>query len=151
MNERACIVCILAFLSALLLVMPVCEIAYGSLHRADTTCNNDDVITPAHWLMVSGIVGVFSLIVVGGAFYQYAFRDKALCKLFFYFAFAVVRVFGGIWSIVGAVMLWRDNLDCPRGGYRNFIWASVIIHLFFTLLSCFGDNKPPEEGQSAHV
>jgi hypothetical protein len=53
----------------------------------------------------------------------------------------VSAVFTIIWTIVGAVSLWRDNINCPGGELHDMIWTSVIIHFISTVLLVCGGKR----------
>jgi hypothetical protein len=115
----------------LLLALPIAELVIGTKYSPrgkSSDCSNDLVILPATWLIVSGAMSIVFI----GLFYLSISIDNlfisprkggsiALQALFSLFFLA--------WSIVGCVMLWRDNLYCKPAELHDMLYASVIIHL----------------------
>jgi hypothetical protein len=109
----------------------------GSRHLADQTCANDRLIRPALWLTVTGAItfaGIALTIMILCC--AAASGDAASGGLILFRWFSTL--FSTIWTIVGAVSLWRDNLACPPGELHDMIWASVIINFISVVILLFG-------------
>ena len=116
--------------------LPIAELVIGSKYIDTDGCSNATVILPTTWLIVSGGVSLvfiavtflsFSALLMGSLNDEIiVFGPVVLQTLFSGFFFA--------WSIVGAVMLWRDNVNCNPLQLHDMLWASVIIRLVSSIL-----------------
>jgi len=100
-------------------------------------CNNNRLIDPVTWLEVDGAVNIAitGLILIILTLGVCGWEGSAMCG----FGIAILLgLFGFAWMIIGAVMLWRDNLNCSPEPLHDILWAAVIIRLIFTANACLG-------------
>ncbi len=127
-----CLVCCIVFVLIMVLALNIAELVVASKYENGTECNHDQLMSPVFWLKWDGIIGFLTvgmllltlgctlLLGVGG---MYA---GACCLI----APAVcVQV---AWTIIGAVVLWRDNSqlnNCNPQELHDMLWAAVLIHI----------------------
>lgn len=135
--------CTLCFVVVCVLALAVAELVMGIRHRDDTTCSNDQLMNPSTWLIVQGAysIGSFFLLVClsFAGVVTLMSTDRVSTSLvgcgFFLilFTYYLGVLLSVAWSIIGAVMLWRDNLSCEPESFNDMLWASVIIHLIVSV------------------
>jgi hypothetical protein len=102
------------------------ELAFGINYLGTDGCNNSTLIDPSIWLIIMGAVNIFSYLsaIVRSCVYENDFIEV------FHFIISVLSiVFNIAWTIIGGVVLWRDNLDCNPTKMHDFMWASIIINI----------------------
>jgi len=134
-----CFLVLLALGSALSIAELVLFQQYKDNHP---DCNNGQVVDPLIWLEVDGIVNLVAGII-------FLFVVFGLCGLEMVALvcgtglIVLTSLFEFCWVIVGAVMLWRDNLNCAPQPLHDILWATVLIRLIFMANACLGrpDNS----------
>ncbi len=139
MSGRASFCAILITLAAVL-VLPIMELVIGARHLGDQECANGKVVTPATWLVVTGAVTLGGVAASIWILIEAVMTGSDPAGGVFLMR-CVSAVFTIIWSIIGAVSLWRDNIACPAGELHDMIWASVIIHFISTVLLMCGGKQ----------
>ena len=126
--------------SILQLVLGIVAIAYGSMNLEESC--SDSFIHLAVWMIVQGAIMLF--VSVG-------FIPAILLGPIGLFVYAIVAtlygVFNVIWSIIGAVVLWRDSLACEDLDpiFYSAGMAVVICSLILAFCSCCCSNRQIRE------
>jgi hypothetical protein len=132
------------FAIAAVVALPVAEIVIGNKYIDDTRCSNARLIKPAGWLVVSGSVALtFIGTIIIMAARQIILNDRN--SIIHLFTLQLLNnMFSIAWCIIGAVSLWRDNLQCEPNEMHDMMWAAVIIHLILVALSLLTTKKSDE-------
>ncbi len=129
--------CVLAACSAL----PIAEIYYAQYYETYGECDNDALVRPRTWLLTSGITTLCFL----GTVITLLMCVLANMPIALWVGLVIVLIlhmlFSTAWTVIGAVVLWRDNLSCAPQGFHDLFWASVIIQLIGFVLSCVGGKQ----------
>ena len=118
---------VVATFSLLQLVIGIVAIIYGS-HNLNDLCS-DSFVHLAVWMVVQGSVFLFCAC---GLFICAAFLGDLGVVLYLAFL-SLYGLFELIWTIMGAVILWRDSEECKNltNGFYGAATATVIISLIF--------------------
>lgn len=122
------------------LALPIAELVFAGRYEHQSSrpdCANDRVIDPAKWLLVSGIIGIISIVLMFGSTILTIATENGAFLIITLTVSILVGMFNLAWVIVGSVMLWRDNVDCHPEEFKSMLWASVIIHLIGVAGSVF--------------
>lgn len=128
-------ICVGVIVAALLIALPIAELVLGTKYLNANQCNIDLLMMPTTWLLVDGITGIVSGVFLLCAMILFFIAPEigimtAMC------CFLPLQMFSFAWAIVGAVMLWRDNLSCEPRQLHDILWASIIIHLIAIAQAC---------------
>lgn len=136
--------CAILFVFLPAFALSIAELVVGVKYQYVNECNNGDVVLPVVWLLVDGGMGLFSGVIVALCVAEWlAFTTFAVGL-----ALVPAAGFGFAWSIIGAVMLWRDNLSCSPQELHDMLWASVIIRLVCWFSSCCAGKLRLRIGES---
>lgn len=129
---------LIACATAVFLPLYIAELVIGLkyLNSPLNECHNASVVDPSVWLVVGSVtcIGcfVFFLCAVG-----YLVIKQSETPFVFVILYQILQLlFSLAWTIVGAVMLWRDNLDCKPQELHDMLYASVIIRLILVFVNC---------------
>ncbi|AYV87109.1 MAG: hypothetical protein Sylvanvirus25_11 [Sylvanvirus sp.] len=119
--------------------LAIADLVYATkYYGADSLCNDATTgITPDNWLMVHGIVTICIVGALIVCIFCLICSDNIDFDIMIvvFIAYAISGLFDVAWNIIGAVMLWRDNLDCQPNDLKNYLYASVIIKLVFLMIN----------------
>ena len=102
------------------LAIGITEIVISSQHINPSQCNNDSIISPVNWLFTDASVMLFSMIITSFVIYQLLINRIFVTGLFL--LGALITLFNLVWTIIGGIVLWRDNPDCePQSLYVLFV------------------------------
>lgn len=123
------IICIICILLIFFLPLPISSIIIAKNYE-NTACQNDDPIgmSLASWLLGMGIYGI--CILVSYIFVSLVSGDKPLPLKVLDF---LNNIFILIYTIIGAVLLFRSNLECLKSG--NPLGVLTLINLILFWLS----------------
>ena len=134
------LVSVVTFALSFLLALPISEIVIASKYAsdADSLCNGDALVSPIAWLYVSGFTAIVELaaLVLFGILFLYTKSDEF--GLFAIATLVLFSLFSVAWTIIGGVVLWRDNISCGPQPMHDMMWASVIIHI---VVHAFGSSN----------
>ncbi len=131
--------------------LSIAEVILASKYENDDGCNNDKVLNPKTWMLIDGAISIgliFTMICEAFGFFPpmeipdehgqiiaVTNRGRILIRL--------ITIFLCIWVIVGAVILWRDNLTCEPQQFHDIFWAAIIIRLVYIVLGIVEDKNAP--------
>jgi hypothetical protein len=113
--------CILVFAS----VFSFIELAFGAHYLGKGGCDDSTLIEPSVWLIIMGSVNIFSYL---SAIIR-SCSENDFIQVFHFIVTVLSVMFNIAWTIIGGVVLWRDNFDCAPSKMHDFIWSSVIINI----------------------
>ena len=140
MTDRSSFTCILITLG-ISLALPIAELVIGDRHLDDTVCANGRLMRPAVWLVATGAITLTSIVLGAFLLISAALQSDDLARVALFMLRTFSAAFSIAWTIIGMVVLWRDNADCPAGELHDMIWASVIIHLVSMLVLLIGSKE----------
>ncbi len=134
------VVMIVMFVALLLgLALPIAELVFADRYSSQDSrpnCANDRLIDPVKWLLVSGIVSIITIVASMVLMVITFVAESATAAVTALFVTILSGLFNIAWAIIGAVMLWRDNLHCDPEDLQGMLYASVILHLLSIFYSC---------------
>lgn len=123
------VLCMTTFVVLLSMSLSISELVISQQYYDGKDCNNNRLMSPVLWLRIDGIVGLVDGVVLWMAVISLLICESAclfgtlVCTMFLTVGFQFA------WTIVGAVMLWRDNESCSPEPLHDMLWAAIIIHL----------------------
>jgi hypothetical protein len=139
-NKSFKICCICGFVFFMLLsVLAIPTIIMGAISPGN--CDNTDKmgINVSQYLLGSGISFLIINLSIAVIFIVSFFGDVIFLIFFIPFILFAYSLFSFSWFIVGAVILFRSNIECINSASAHVIYALVLwcINAFFTLV-CYG-------------
>ena len=117
-------------ISIFIISLSIIEIIISGTNWNTNTCSNETIILPTTWLIVDGIFQCITTAIFMKFFlFEVVFQQKLQTKCLLY----LLIVFEFIWTIIGAVVLWRDNISCSPLDLDIIFWTSIIVKLFIFL------------------
>ena len=140
-------------LCTLICVVPiaVANIVMGAISPGDCDYEDKMGMDVSKYLIGGGIA---SLIAAGVLIFLYMFMIFNITFIFSYvliIIFSVINVlFGVAWFIIGAVIIFRGNIDCIRDGSAHVIYALVLWcisawHILMNLLGILRKKKNDDD------
>ena len=119
---------------ALCSALPIAELVIGVQYENGNGCDNANLLRPVIYLIVAGSVMILILVMI----FLYMFLDISdQSKNIIFIFVAILFPFYIWWSVIGTIVLWRDNIDCKPQTLHDMLWSSVIIRLVFIFIFIF--------------
>ena len=126
--------------------IPIVEIVIATQYKDSHTDCDNSLLLPTTWLFISAIVS-FALLIIEMPIGIQITRERQYitegCKTpteqnpFVITLRYLSFIFSIVWTIIGAVILFRDNMDCGPYSLHVMMMFSVITRLIaLTLLTC---------------
>lgn len=130
-RSGAQVACILGFMTVFGCALPIAELALGvKFHNnADNECANGTLLQPTTWLIVGGAVSLSVFVILLPMLIITTLTESKVGGLFVILFTVLGGCFDLAWAIIGAVILWRDNLHCDPSPLHDIMYASVILRL----------------------
>lgn len=127
MSEFKKILILVIVFSAFVLSLPVTEIVIGAKYIDSEECANDRIVRPAIWLLTMGSVTA-TIVVTTATLLLISIRKQTenYCSVIIHITGYIFTV---VWSVIGAIALWRDNTSCSPKELKDMMWVSIIMHL----------------------
>ncbi len=117
----------------ILLIAPIFQLIYGIKYFNNNECDNDRLIKPSVWLIISGSVSIIITL------------STIICLLIYkeveHITIHILSILSSLysicWVIIGSIMLWRDNIYCGPSSFHDLLWATIIIDLIITSNTVF--------------
>lgn len=105
----------------------VANIVMSVIYKSDITCDSN-ILGLDSWMLIFGIV-IVSMVVLAAHVHKIRYNQSFvnICGLALIFLF--------VWTIVGAVIFWRDCVHTDPNSIRIFMWVDLIVSI---LLFCIG-------------
>lgn len=129
---------------SIVLALPIAELVIGAKYLdSGDGCANAQVMSPAMWLFVCGIVSISLIVTTICTTVRIILSSGGReVEMVLYVVLRIISsMFSIAWCIVGAIVLWRDNNDCSPRELHDMMWASVIIHLVGAAALVFGSKN----------
>ena len=127
----------------ILFLLASAEITIAIINIGNTSCSNGALILPTSWLIVDGTVWIVgSCLTILCLFLLYC---TYFDELFIMFIFELVKLFGGlfffVWSMIGSVLVLRDNVVCEPRQLDDILWLAVATRIFLSVFTIFGPKN----------
>ncbi|AUL77503.3 putative ORFan [Tupanvirus deep ocean] len=144
MKTSALVICMIVFTALIILPLGITSIVLGSISPGECDYEDKMGLDVSQYLLGLGISSVITCVLL---IMFYLFLLCEACMPVAAFGIMIISVlnalFGLAWFIVGAVILFRGNLDCIRDGSSHVIYALVLwcISAFQILKDCCGSKS----------
>ncbi|XWV25709.1 hypothetical protein QJ857_gp0036 [Tupanvirus soda lake] len=139
MKSSALVICMIVFTALIILPLGITSIVLGAIAPGECDYQDKMGLDTAQYLLGLGISSVVTCVLL---IIFYLFLLCEACVPIAAIGIVVVSIlnalFGLAWFIVGAVILFRGNVDCIRYGSTHVIYALVLwcISAFHLLKDC---------------
>lgn len=125
MSGKAVVVALIVCTALIMLPLAITSIVLGS--TSPGTCDYEDKmgLDVAKYLLGLGISSVITCVVLISC-YVMLLCDAPVAQIGIVIISILNALFGLAWFIVGAVILFRGNIDCIRNGSSHVIYALVL-------------------------
>ncbi len=117
------------------LVFGITQIIIATITIHDNSCHNDLLLLPTTWLLVEGISEVVFVFVFVISFVLIAIINELIVPLSVCCALPFA-LFSFTWSIIGGIVLFRDNLSCGPNSLQIILWIVVIFKIYIWFAIC---------------
>lgn len=100
-----------------------------------TTCSHGTLLLPTHWLIIDGSVSLGFSVILWILYLGYH-RDLSVAICFIVVCGLPIALFSFAWTIVGAIILWRDNTSCDPPSLDWIFYISVVSRVVLIGVGC---------------